>query len=227
YGFLSPRFEAKTGITAQELRFAISNSAANCEAILCPVGWDQLAYFANPFEQGEMWHGGLMDLTQQFLQHLTIPLDLRSLVTYSKTSVFSNYVIAKPRYWRAWLGLADAFFDYVERGASAEAIRQTTNYGSVLHQTPMKVFIQERLASLVLSQGGFGAEVVRCQEPWPVYDRLFVSHTLDGTPVHQVLQTCDWLKMRYVHTGDDTYLQTYRKARASIRFKLPLASNPI
>ncbi len=114
YGFLSTRFSAKTGLTAAAVRQLVSRADREADVLLLSPGWDQIAYFASVFEQGEFWHAGLLDVSQALCDRMGLGLDLKRMVTHSSSSAFSNYVVARPVYWRAWLDLADALLEAVE-----------------------------------------------------------------------------------------------------------------
>ncbi len=218
YGFLSPRFGLKTGLRSAAVLNALRAHDSRADVALFSADWDQLAYFLNPFEQGERWHPGLMALSQRFLDEAGIALDLATLVTHSLTSVFGNYVIAKPAYWREWLSLADRFFDFVEgeRGG-ALGFKAATDYGSAAHQAPMKTFIQERLSSVILSRGNYRVFSPDRSYAAPLLESLF--H--DDLPTRRQLQACELLKRNYCLTGDAEYLSVYWKIRGAIRTKQP------
>lgn len=214
YGFLSPKFEMKSGFSSSFVISVLEQYNDNFDVALFSGGWDQLSYFINPFEQGETWHPGLIDLAQNFFNSTNINIDLRSLVTYSSTSVFSNYIIAKKSYWVKWINLANLFFDAVENNKIA-GIANTTSYGSNLNQTPMKTFIQERFPSIILSQGGFNVLSFDRSQNLSIFERMF--NTDISTRRH--LQTCDLLKEKYCLTGDTDYLKMFFKLRNDIKIK--------
>jgi hypothetical protein len=214
YGIFSPKFRHKTGLDATSvLNFVEYYSPSTDVAIFSP-GWDQIAYFQNPFEQGDFWHPGLLDLSQQFLVSVGIDVDLRTLVTDSSTTVFSNYVVAKAAFWREWLRIANFFFDYVEYGREplSVGLRSTTSYGSADRQRPMKVFIQERFASLVLACGNFRVKAIDLSGNLPIFTRLFC----DDVPTRRLLHTCELLKRQYRATHDEDYRRMYTKIRALV-----------
>jgi hypothetical protein len=216
YGFLSPRFAAKSGFRSDSVNEVLSSCHAQCDVALVAFGWDQLAYFLNPFEQGEMWHPGLMTLSQGFCDALGLDVRLDKLVTHSATSVFCNYVIAKPPFWRQWLSIADRLFDLVEHNPSHELGRMTA-YGTKLNLAPMKAFIQERLATLILSQGKFRVVSLSWGDRAPIFDRLFK----DDPRTRKMLETCDLMKEKYCRSGDDDYLKMFYKIRADIELTRP------
>ena len=216
YGFLSPRFFQKTGIKSSLINDTLTKYSQGADVALFSQGWDQLAYFLNPFEQGDVWHPGLQNLSQKFFDEIGLNISLSNLVTCAKTSVFSNYIIAKPKFWRQWLLIADQFFDLVEGNASAD-YGTTTSYGSALNQTPMKTFIQERFASVILARGNFRVISFDQSDTAPIFSRIFS----DTPQTRRMLQTCDLLKEKFCLTSDPDFLRAYEKIRNDVPFRRP------
>ena len=96
YGFFSPKFENKMGISSREACDFI-NENKDADVILFSANWDQLAYFVNPWEQGELWHPGITSETQKFCDTVGMEIKIDQLVTSTKSSVFSNFVVAKKK----------------------------------------------------------------------------------------------------------------------------------
>ena len=216
YGFLSPKFVEKIGLQPLTVLYWLEmHDACNDVALFSP-GWDQLAYFLNPFEQGEMWHPGLTELSQRCFENIGLKIDLNSLVTYSKTSVFSNYIIARPNFWNRWLSIADRFYDLVEGNIMPE-LKQTTSYGLKSTQAPIKAFIQERISSIILAQGQFKVTLPDRSQNAPIYTVLFKN----DSATRRMLQACDLLKEKYCLTNNDDYLKMYYKIRNDIEFREP------
>jgi len=131
YGFLSPKFYEKTGFDSKFVLEILEKYGENANVALFSPGWDQLSYFLNPFEQGEVWHPGLLPLSQKFIDTTDLKIDLKSLVSDTTSAVFSNYVIAKKEFWGEWKRIAEAFFEYAEN--NSEFITHVI-YGSVQNQ---------------------------------------------------------------------------------------------
>ena len=218
YGFFSPRFAEKTRLSAADVLDFIGTIDGYADVALFSPYWDQIAYFQNSFEQGEYYHPGLRDAAARFFAHAGIAIDLDTLVSDSATSVFSNYIVAKPAFWRAWLQLADALFDFAENSPdpAAVALRDTTDYKGSDEHVPMKVFIQERLASVILAGGGYRTATI------DISDRRRPANLLPPV-VLRALQSCDLLKQQFRRTGDRTYFEAYRKLRATIPMARPAA----
>jgi hypothetical protein len=213
YGFLSPKFSMKTGVTSNQLISTLIQYSLHANVALFSPAWDQLAYFKNPFEQGEFRHPGLLDISQNFLNQSSHKIDLTKLVTHSSTAVFSNFIVAKPEYWRAWLDIAIQFYEYAE----SNELGGTSYLDAKSKMAPMKTFIQERLSSLILSKGSFKTLAMDFGQSGPIFDQLF-----DSSPrTRKMLQACDLLKEQYSKTKDESYLQMYFKIRHDINFKQP------
>ena len=213
YGFLSPKFMDRTGVPAAHVHAAIDWFDRQADALLFSTAWDQIAYFLNPFEQGELWHPGLRALSQSFFDRIGLTLDLKTLVTHSGSSAFSNYVVARPAYWRKWLALADPFFELVE--AEADGLAGSTPYGDPHTLYPMKTFIQERFPAVILNDGALRGVCPDQPQHQLVYDRLFGPMPR----VRRQLHACDLMKAEYCRTRDEDYLRIYWKIRREIGFK--------
>ena len=108
-------FKKKTGLSYKNVLDLLTKSKNNCEVVLFSHGWDQIAYFQNPFFQGDFFHPGLLNLSQRLFDELKIKINLKNTVCHSLNSVFSNQLVAKPLFWKKWLYLADRFFDFCEK----------------------------------------------------------------------------------------------------------------
>jgi hypothetical protein len=216
YGFLSPKFADRTGASARQVHAAIDYYGPDSDILLYSAGWDQIAYFLNPFEQGEFWHPGLRALSQSFFDRVGLEIDLETMVSHSANAAFSNYVVARPAYWRKWLALADPFFDIVEAEAEGTGLAGQTSYGKPDALCPMKTFIQERFPAVILSDGALRGVCPDQLQHQFIYDRLFGV----SLRVRRMLQACDVLKAEYCRTGDEDYLRMYRKIREEVGIRM-------
>lgn len=214
YGFFSPKFERKTGFRAEQVRSIIEAHADDFQVALFSSTWDFIAYFRNVFEQGELWHEHITAVSQTFFQQIGYPVDLQTLINHSQNAVTSNYIVAKPVYWRRWLHFADQLLSLSESGSPyGKLLNATTTYGPRL--VPWKVFIQERLHSVILANENFPAIVPDQSQHGQLFEPLFPQDI--GT--RKLLQTCDLLKQLYTRTGDSEFLSVYEKTRAVVSVK--------
>ena len=207
YGFLSPKFHEKTGYTSDFVLRLLDTYHDEANVALFSYAWDELAYFLNPFEQGEVCHPGLLDLSQKFIDHAGLNIDLSKMVTDTTTSVFSNYIIAKKEFWIEWRKIAEYFFDYAENNPQYQIL---TTYKLLENPAPMKTFIQERLTSIILATGNFTMLS-------PEIGRDCRALSADGFKTVLLLQFCDLMKSKYRDSTDEKYLEMYWKIRAEIR----------
>jgi hypothetical protein len=108
YGFFSPKFGSKTALShAQVVGFVQQAACADppADVVLFSPQPDMGAFFLNVFEQGEAFDPGLIAAYEGLLAHAGRPQPLGGLVMDSRQTVFSNYFVARPAFWREWLAL--------------------------------------------------------------------------------------------------------------------------
>jgi hypothetical protein len=211
YGFLSPKFYEKTGFDSRFVLEILEKYGENANVALFSPGWDQLSYFLNPFEQGEVCHPGLLPLSQKFFDAVNLKTDLKNLVSDTTSSVFSNYIIARKEFWQEWKRIAEAFFEYAENNTE---FKTHVSYRSVQNQYPMKTFIQERFASLILSTGSFKVLTPDQSLTGQIFTRLFPN----DIKTRRLLQSCDLMKSKFRETSDKKFLDMYWALRKDIKY---------
>lgn len=152
YGFFSPRFREKTELCYGDLVDFISSFPCDTDVFTFSPQVDMGAFFQNVFYGGELMSPGFIDVSQRLFDRNAVDVSLGSLVMDSRNIVFSNYVVAKPSYWKKWLEIGEMVFAAAECEVNSDRIGQCLRY-----KTPYpgaverKVFVIEALASLVLS----------------------------------------------------------------------------
>jgi hypothetical protein len=191
YGFLSPRFKQKTNLSAAAVRDFVSREGSTADVVIFSPSLHLTAYYWNVFEYGEFCHPGLLNLATQFFKRIGRPTDLKELVTHSRNEIHSNYMLAKPRFWRAWLSITEQLVAMAESPTDplGAELRKPTSYRGH-RDAQMKIFIMERIPTWILTRGsGF---VARVRDPFVARSRLY---KLPGAIV------CDALKLAYVTNG--------------------------
>ncbi|HME38968.1 MAG TPA: hypothetical protein VKG63_08390 [Steroidobacteraceae bacterium] len=203
YGFLSPKFKLKTSLSAADVREFILAADGTAEVILLSPSIHNSAYYLNVFEHGDAEHPGLKAVAQRLLERLELPSDLDSLVSDSRNTVHSNYFIAKPRFWRAWLAINERMFAIAETPDDelGEALRAPTRYRGGFN-VQMKIFVMERMATWILTQDRSFAARVR--DPFVARSRIY------KLPVAIV---CDALKIAYATQGRTQYRDVFLLVR--------------
>ncbi len=195
YGFLSPKFKHKTNLTSAAAREFVSRDGESTDVVLLSQSIHLPAYFLNTFQYGDSLHPGLLAVATRFFQRIGQPTNLNALITTSRNEVYSNYFIAKPRFWREWLSITERLFAIAESPADplGEELRKATAYRNK-YNVPMKIFIVERIATWLLARDS--RFVVRARDPFVARSRIY---KLPGAIV------CDALKLSYLGTGKQEY----------------------
>jgi hypothetical protein len=110
------------------------------------------SFFVNVFEQGDFFHPGLKRASELFVKSLGLPVHVRHQVTHSQNTVFCNYLVAHKSFWLKWLSLGERLMFASEHPDAEPQLRQIlgadARYSDASVQ--MKVFVMERLATLLL-----------------------------------------------------------------------------
>jgi predicted O-linked N-acetylglucosamine transferase (SPINDLY family) len=150
YGFFSPRFQEKTGLNHAQVCAFVAAAGAQTDVISFSPQPDMGAFFLNVFEQEELFQPGFCDASEAFLAAIGLPLRTADLVMDSRQIIFSNYFVARPRFWRDWLTINEKLFELCE--GEDNPLRQPlvweTSYPGAVQR---KVFLMERIASLLLT----------------------------------------------------------------------------
>jgi hypothetical protein len=211
YGFFSPRFQFKTNLNHVDVLQHVGKAIQiqNADVVLfCPQP-DMGANFLNVYEQAEVFDAGFLKVAQDFVQLKGVNIPLAQIVMDMRQIVFSNYFVAKPAFWREWFQWAELLFDCAEDTSHPlhSALTHNTTYSE---NGQRKVFLQERLASLLLT----------------LYPQ-FKSHAVNpfgfawsvakfrNTP--ETVYINDALKRAYRDTGFSQYMDAFRLVREKIK----------
>jgi hypothetical protein len=208
YGFLSPKFKLKTNLSAAEVRDFIQASGPATEVALFSPSIHNSAFFLNVFEHGNAEHPGLMQVAKDFFARLNHPQPLEDLVSDSRNTVHSNYFIAKPRFWRAWLAITEQLFAIAEIPEDPLGIqlRMPTQYRG-RRDVQMKIFLMERVATWILITDPSYAACVH--DPFAARSRIY------KLPVAII---CDALKIAYATQGRGQYKDVFLMLRRFAKF---------
>jgi len=214
YGFFSPRFQEKTGLGFEAVAATITAGCERAqhgmpEVFLFSPQPDMGAFFLNVFEQGEMFHPGLMDAAKQVHAAIGMDAPIDTLVMDSRHIVYSNYFVARKPFWQAWFRLTEAIFAMAEDLAHplSAALCGGTQYRGISQQ---KVFVVERIASLMLAT----------QPQWRACSANTFAFawsaftSLNGKPELAVMS--DALKMAFRECGHPQYIAAYNAIRRGI-----------
>jgi hypothetical protein len=203
YGFLSPKFKLKTNLSAAQVRDFIQASAPATDVALFSPSIHNSAFFLNVFEHGNAEHPGLLKVAKDFFARINHPQPLEDLVSDSRNTVHSNYFIAKPRFWRAWLAITEQLFAIAEipEDPLGLQLRTPTQYRG-RRDVQMKIFLMERVATWILITDPSYAICVH--DPFAARSRIY------KLPVAII---CDALKIAYATQGRGQYKDVFLMLR--------------
>lgn len=215
YGFFSPKFAEKTTLDSVDVHEFIRHHAGNADVVLLSPFFDQGAFAINMFEQGAMHHSGIWEVFQESVAIVAPGIDCKTLVMDSRNTVFCNYFVAKPKFWRHWLDKCEVIFNIAEERTSklAQMLNASTNHddGSATN----KVFVIERIASLLLAtEPGWKVKaynplslpfspdpIARFKRELILLDSLKVESATQGGPQHMELYSRIREGMARMHEG--------------------------
>lgn len=203
YGFLSPKFKLKTNLDAAAVREFIADSDAATDVVLFSPSIHNSAFYLNVFEHGNAEHPGLMQVANDFFARINRPQPLEDLVSDSRNTVHSNYFIAKPRFWRAWLQITEQLFAIAEMPQDPLGIRlRTPTQYRGSRDVQMKIFLMERVATWILiTDRSFSA---RARDPFVARSRIYKL---------PAAIMCDALKIAYSTQGRRQYKDVFLMLR--------------
>lgn len=186
YGFFSPRFKEKTGLTFEDVKRFIRVGDQTADIFIFSPQPDIGALFRNIYLGGESFSPGFLATSQKFLDEIGYCVDLKSLIMDSRSIVFSNYFAARPRFWRAWLEITEKLFaiaENPEHSSLKEMLTAPTAYPGGVQR---KVFVMENVASLLMAEKSW--KVVACNPFSMAWSQLFSQFR------HEAI-LCDALKI--------------------------------
>jgi hypothetical protein len=208
YGFLSPKFKHKTNLSAAAVAEFIAAADARTEVVLFSPSIHNAAFHLSVFEHGESEHPGLAGVSSRLFERLGKPLDPETFISDSRNTVHSNYFIAKPRFWRAWLAVVETMFDIAETPDDplGRELRTPTAYRG-RNDVQMKIFVMERIATWILVSDP--SYFPRARDPFAARARFY------KLPAAIV---CDALKIAYVTQGREQYKEVFLLVRNLRKF---------
>ena len=211
YGFVSPKFSYKTGLDYQAVQSFVEKQYQGEDMVFFSPFWDLGSFFTNVFEQGDFFHDGIQAACKEFVTHLGWNPALIDTVMHSRNTVFCNYFFGTKSFWMRWLHLGEQLFHAAEHGDPNSTLYQLLNdncrYGE--ERIPRKIFVMERLASLILLAD---PSVRSC-----AYDPFRLPPS--ATPLHQHFYeavSCDALKQAWMQSASPAYIATFLQIRNKV-----------
>lgn len=151
YGFFSPKFKAKTGLSSDECYRFINSQPQDIDVVSFSPFYDLGAFFQNSFIQSLSQHPNSRLAVEGALKILMPFQSVDDIVMHSGNNIFCNFFVAKPRFLRVWLENCELIWHECEKNTNA--IARELNAAAEGHDSPaaIKTFVIERVASLILA----------------------------------------------------------------------------
>ena len=197
YGFFSPKFRAKTHLNGASVCEFVNRHGEDADVISFSPFFEEMALSLNVVEQAIHHHPESEDTFRQCATLLAPNFRIDQSITSSRNTIFCNFFTAKAAFWTEWLRSCEQIFGIAERADTplATGLNRVVTYGA--WTAPAKVFVIERVASLLLCS----------QSHWKVAVADMPQLTGGVNPELLVL---DALKIAYAETGKERYLAVYR-----------------
>jgi len=210
YGFFSWRFGPKTGLDSAAVYAFIGSLTSPVDVVSFSPFFDQGAFHLNTFEQSAVNHPGIWPTWESVVPAVAPGMDPHTVVMDSRQSIFCNFFAAKPSFWRTWLQKCELIFLAAEQNAGPLYDRLNLNVAYDNGFLPAKVFVIERMASLLLA----------ANPAWRVANFDPMRLPSSGSPVSRFvaeLVMLDALKQSANTTHHAEYIQTYWTLRQAVR----------
>jgi hypothetical protein len=214
-GFFSPRFFEKTGLSAADVHDHIKANPDKDVYLFNPY-FHLAAWHPNVFVQARDSHPGLTETINEVMALLDIQLNAEDTIMSSMDSIFCNYFVAKVEFWKSWLIICEFIFQIAENKKSIHGkhLRHKTNY--IRGALPMKIFVIERVASLLLNT----TKKYKTNSIL-VFRNMGYKANKPIQFVEEML-ALDALKRSFSATNDIYYLRAYDAARVRLRNEFSL-----
>ena len=217
YGFFSWKFRQKTGLDSAAVYAFVGSLTSPVDVVSFSPFFDQGAFHINTFEQAAVNHPGIWPTWESVVPWVAPGIDPHTVVMDSRQSIFCNYFAAKPSFWRTWLQKCEMVFLAAERNTGPLFDQLNLN---VVHDHGMvqaKVFVIERMASLLLVSS----------PAWRVSNFDPIRLPSSGSMISRFaaeLVMLDALKQSANTTHHSEYMQTFSALRAAIARELSSSS---
>ena len=207
YGFFSPKFHEKTGLSSKQVDNILSNS--NEDIVSFSPFFDQSAFFLNIFEQGAINHPSIFECFEKVIKFLNKKQDINQIVMTSKNTIFCNFFAAKKNVWIEWFNLCESIYELSENNNTDLGNLLNSNVIHSQENYPAKVFVIERLISFLLIIN----ESINIKSFNPI-KLPFTSSRISKFKNNLII--LDALKISFQETNSPEYIEIYFDMRSKL-----------
>jgi hypothetical protein len=218
YGFFSPNFKNKTQLNFDNLTNSLKLiNLDNFDVISFSPFYDQISWYKNHFEQALFTCPDILP-TLDFVSNIIFPnLSKSSYYSTSLDTIYSNYFIANGKFWHEWFNVCEKIFDIAENYSDINNNLFTNNTKYKGNNQHIKIFIIERIASLLIKNNNFRSSCIQNE---------FSSYAIpEFIYLKDDLIILDSLKIAYNMTGKLSYINEFLRYRLETLNKLTILRN--
>jgi hypothetical protein len=211
-GIFSPRFFEKTGMSGSNV-FAIVEKSKS-EVISFSPDFQASALYLNPFIQADLFHPGFLSCAQKAYQHIGFDIDLNYIVSSSFRTIFSNYWVAKYSFWKVWFKYAlKLYFLSSNKSKLISKKMNALTFHRNIKNYPMKIFILERLITVLLEDLNIDAELAIN------YHEHYLKKNFSNERIKQMF-LLDSLKLSFKQNTDQALLNLYLEKKHAYEYNV-------
>jgi hypothetical protein len=214
YGFFSPKFRLKTTLDASAVRSFIRERGEEADVLSFSPYFDQMALPRNIIDQAIGLYGEFSDTLLRCASLVVPEFRIDQCVMTSLNTIYCNFFVARPPFWAEWLRKCELIFELAEDSSTplARDLNRVVSHGT--GTAPTKVFVIERLASLLLWS----------QPQWRVkaFDPLSLPMSCKASLPELIV--LDSLKLAFTQTGIPQYLAMFTQLRERSAQRLSTAT---
>ncbi|MBL8033711.1 MAG: hypothetical protein JNJ69_08425 [Leptospiraceae bacterium] len=171
-GFVSWKFGQKSRIPGSRFVDFIRKHPGADVYFLNPFPMEELL-FRNVWLQGDFYHPGILDFSQQLLKCAGYQIDLRSWNQPRESFAFCNYWVGNGRFWKAYMEFTGILAEILRTGLDATDKEFLHSIASKTNNFSYIAFIMERMFSTLLylqpeisvTRFGYSDEEIRNRYP--------------------------------------------------------------
>ena len=115
WGFVSWKFQEKTGLTGEQAFDFINNNPGYDVYLFNPCIVNE-AVFANSWEQGDIHHPNISGIGNTFFAKLGYEdIDVKSIILDRNKTVFANYVVGNQKFWTKFMEFSRNLFTEADK----------------------------------------------------------------------------------------------------------------
>jgi hypothetical protein len=209
-GIFSHRFFEKTGMTGSDV-FAIAEKSKS-EVISFSPDLQASVLYLNSFIQADSKHPGFLSCAQKAYEHIGFGIDLNNLVSSHVRTIFANFWVAKYSFWKVWFKYALKLYFLSSNKSQfiSKKMNELTLHRGV-KSTPFKVFILERLITVLLEDLNIDAELAID------YHKYYSNGNFSNERIKEIF-LLDSLKLSFRKNKDSALLNLYLEKKHAYRY---------